>query len=451
MKKVACVTPEKKKLQWWQLSLIGVGCTIGTGFFLGSGLGIKLAGPAILISFLLAACTTYIVYEALAKMTQKDPQKGSFRTYSRKAFGRSFGFLNGWVYWFSEMLIMGSQLTALSLFSRFWFPEFPLWIFAAIYGGLGLIVIMIGAKLFEPLENVSAIVKVSAILMFVIIVILGLSGIIDGKGTFDFPDAGKEFFPTDWKKTWSSLVFAFFAFGGIEVLGIMSMRLEKKEDAPKAGKVMIFALTFIYILSLGFVVMMLPWNKINLNESPFLTVLNYYPIKFISHLFNGALIIAGFSTMSASLFSVTTMLITLSEDRDAPKVLSKKGRFAIPLPAFAVTVTGLLISIVLSRIMPDKVYEYFTTGAGLLILYNWLLILLTYSKLNELKTKEKVKRTIGLGLITLAIVGTIIEKDTRMGFFVSLVFVSFVGLITIIMAIIRIRKRPLTKRRFHND
>ena len=451
MKKVsACGTPEEKKLKWWQLSLIGVGCTIGTGFFLGSGLGIRLAGPAILISFLLAACTTYIVYEALAKMTQKDPQKGSFRTYSRKAFGRSFGFLNGWVYWFSEMLIMGSQLTALSLFSRFWFPSFPLWIFAAIYGALGLIVIIIGAKLFEPMENVSAIVKVSAILMFIIIVILGLCGVIDGKGTFDFPNAVKEIFPTDWKKTWSSLVYAFFAFGGIEVLGIMSMRLENKEDAPKAGRVMIFALTIIYIVSLGLVVMLLPWNKINLTESPFLTILNQYPLALIPHLFNGALIIAGFSTMSASLFSVSNMLVTLAEDRDAPKVLGKKGRFAVPLPAFAVTLTGLIISIILSRVMPDKVYEYFTTGASLLILYNWLLILLTYSKLNELKLKDKVKRNIGFGLIVVAIAGTIIEKDTRMGFFVSLAFISFVGLITIIMAIIRVRKRPLTKRRIHD-
>ena len=390
------------------------------------------------------------MYEALAKMTQKDPQKGSFRTYSRKAFGRSFGFLNGWVYWFSEMLIMGSQLTALSLFSRFWFPDFPLWVFAAFYGGLGLVVIIIGSKLFEPMENISAIVKVSAILMFVIIVILGLSGVIDGKGSLDFPSTVKEVFPTDWKKTWSSLVYAFFAFGGIEVLGIMSMRLEKKEDAPKAGRVMIFALTIIYIVSLGLVVMMLPWNKVNLNESPFLTVLNYYPITFIPHIFNGALIIAGFSTMSASLFSVGNMLVTLAEDRDAPKILGKKGRFAIPLPAFVVTVTGLLISIVLSRVMPDKVYEYFTTGASLLILYNWILILLTYSKLTELKKKEKIKRTIGLGLIIVAITGTIIEKDTRMGFFVSLAFVSFVGIVTIMMSVIRKRKRPLTKRRIHD-
>ena len=450
MKKAPCGVPEQKKLHWWQLSLIGVGCTIGTGFFLGSGLGIRLAGPAILISFLLAACTTYIVYEALAKMTQKDPQKGSFRTYSRKAFGRSFGFLNGWVYWFSEMLIMGSQLTALSLFSRFWFPELPLWVFAAIFGALGLLVIIIGTKLFEPMENVSAIIKVSAILMFVIIVILGLCGVIDGKESLDVPTTVKEMFPTDWKKTWSSLVFAFFAFGGIEVLGIMSMRLEDKSEAPKAGKFMIFALTVIYILSLGFVVMMLPWNKVNLNESPFLTILSGYPIKIMPHLFNGALIIAGFSTMSASLFSVGNMLVTLAEDRDAPRILGKKGRFAIPLPAFAVMVAGLLLSIVLSRVMPDKVYEYFTTGASLLILYNWILILLTYSKLTELKKKEKIKRTVGLGLIILAITGTIIEKDTRMGFFVSLAFVSLVGIVTIIIAIIRRRKRPLTKRRIHD-
>ena len=65
-------------LKWWQLSLIGVGCTIGTGFFLGSAIGIKITGPSIVFSFILAAFGTYVVYNLLAKMTAQDPQEGSF-------------------------------------------------------------------------------------------------------------------------------------------------------------------------------------------------------------------------------------------------------------------------------------------------------------------------------------------------------------------------------------
>ena len=74
-------------LKWWQLSLIGVGCTIGTGYFLGSSIGIKITGPSIVFSFILAAIGTYIVFNLLAKMTAKDPQEGSFCYYAGKAYG----------------------------------------------------------------------------------------------------------------------------------------------------------------------------------------------------------------------------------------------------------------------------------------------------------------------------------------------------------------------------
>lgn len=442
---------QEKKLKWWQLSMIGVGCTIGTGFFLGSGLGIKLAGPAVLISFLIAGTATYFVYDALAAMTQKDPQKGSFRTYSRKAFGRPVGFMNGWIYWFSEMFIVGSQLTAISLFSRFWFPDIQLWVFACIFGVLGLIVILIGTKLFERMENVSAIVKVAAILMFVIIAILGSTGVIDGEKGFDWPNTVAGLFPTGWKEIWASLIFAFFAFGGIEVIGIMSMRLEKKEEAPKAGKIMLLILLVIYLVSLSLVVFTLPHHDIKANESPFLTVLSFYQVPIVAHIFNAALMIAGFSTMSASLYAVTTMLVALAEDRDAPRFVGKRGRLAIPVPAFIITVLGLVISIVLSLLMPNSVYEYFTTGASLLILYNWILILMTYSKTLELSTMDKWKRNIAFLFILLGITGTLFQKGTRGGLLVSLCFVAFIGLITFIVSVKRIRKRPLTARRMRND
>ncbi len=114
---------ETSDMKWWQLSLFGIGCTIGTGFFLGSSIAIKMTGPAILIAFIIAAMGTYLVFDGLAKMTVKDPQPGGFRTYAKQAFGRWAGFSSGWVYWTSEVLIMGSQMTALSIFSRFWFQR----------------------------------------------------------------------------------------------------------------------------------------------------------------------------------------------------------------------------------------------------------------------------------------------------------------------------------------
>ncbi|MGJ7921103.1 amino acid permease [Neobacillus sp. LXY-4] len=431
---------EEKKLEWWQLSLIGVGCIIGTGYFLGSGLGIRMTGPSMLIAFILAAIGTYVVFDSLSKMYAKDPQKGSFRSYAKKAFGRWAGFSSGWVYWFSEMLIMGSQLTALSIFTKFWFPNLPLWVFASVYAVLGIAVVLTGTRGFERMENVFAVIKIAAILMFIILAGAGLFGLIgEGKDVFNFPNRTVDFFPGGIKGLWSALIFAFYAFGGIEIMGIMSVRLRNKDDAGKAGKIMILLLTTIYLLSIGFAVFMVSWQDFTAKESPFVIAMGNYQLAFFPHVFNGALIIAGFSTMSASLFAVTSMLVTLAEDGDAPSFFAKGGMLKVPMYALSLTVGGLITSIILALVMPDKIYEYITTAAGLMLLYNWLFVLISVKRLIELSMIDKVKRWVGIILILLAVSGTLFQDSIRPGFFVSIGFVVVVGIVSLI---IHLKKKP---------
>lgn len=99
-------------------------------------------------------------------------KKGAFRSYAKKAFGTSVAFSSGWIYWMSEMFMIGSQLTALSIFTKFWFPNFPLWLLSAIYAVLGIIVVLLGSKGFEKIENLLGIIKISAIFMFIVIAFL---------------------------------------------------------------------------------------------------------------------------------------------------------------------------------------------------------------------------------------------------------------------------------------
>ncbi|MER2155749.1 MAG: amino acid permease [Solibacillus sp.] len=434
--KASGANDEKANLTWWQLSLIGVGCTIGTGFFLASSIAIKMTGPSVILAFIMAATATYIVFEALAKMIASDPQKGSFRTYAKKAYGRWAGFSSGWVYWCSEILIIGSQLTAISLLTEFWFPDIKLWIFAAIYAVLGLIVLFIGAKAFGKLESVFAVMKIAAIFMFIIIATLALTGVIGEKSTPDLPQSVNEFFPKGFIGFWSALIFAFYAHGGIEVMSIMAIHLKNKEDAPKSGKVMLGLLGIIYVTALSLALLLKPYDKFKESKSPFVEALSgVHNIDFFPHVFIAAIIIAGFSTMSASLFSVTTILVTISEDGDAPKIFSKqkKKKLKMPLPAIALTSLGLVLSIITSLLLPDKVYEYITTAAALMLLYNWLFILVMYPRLVETTTFDKVKRIIGILLISSAVSGTLLHQTSRPGFFISLVFLAVIGSIVFFM------------------
>lgn len=425
---------EKNNMKWWQLSLFGVGCTIGTGFFLGSGLAIKMTGPSILIAFIIAALGTYFVYDALSKMTSKEPLQGGFRSYAKKAYGRWAGFSSGWVYWSSEVLIMGSQMTALSIFSRFWLPNVPLWIFAAIYAFLGLAVILIGVKVLNKLENILAILKISAILMFIIIALLAIFGVIDGDRPINYPTSQKEIFPHGIKGLWSAVIFAFYAFGGIEILGLMATKLKDPKEAPKAGKVMLFTLMIIYVISIGLAVVIVPWNQFNTKESTFVVALNAYNLTFVPHFFNATLIIAGFSTMTASLYGVTSVLVTLGEEGDAPASFAKKGKLKVPLAALLITMLGITASIVSALVLPNKIYEWVTTGAALMLLYNWLFILASSRKILELKLKEKIMYSIGALFILIAVSGTLFHETSRPGFFISLAFLGIIGLITLFMS-----------------
>jgi aromatic amino acid permease len=425
---------QEGSLAWWQLSLVGIGCIIGTGYFLGSSLGIQMAGPSILISFIVAAFATYLVYEALAKMTAKNPMEGSFRSYAKKAFGRWAGFSSGWVYWSSEMMIMGSQMTALGLFSRFWFPKIPLWVFAAGYSILGILVVLMGASGFDKLENIFAVIKVAAIVMFIILAFSACFGWIHSGGVH--PSIRRplaEFLPHGMKGLWSSLIYAFYGFGGIEMMGIMAIRLKDKKDAPKAGRIMLLLLVSIYILSIALAVTMVSWKEFNDKESPFVIALSDYHLPFFPHVFNGALIIAGFSTMAASLFSVTTMLSTLASEGDAPSFLSKKSKRNIPFRALGLTVIGMALSVVAALLMPGKIYEYVTTAAGLMLIYNWLFILLSSRKELDLSTWGKAKGIIGILLILFAVSGTLFHKGSRPGLFISLIFLLIIGSVVLLL------------------
>ena len=418
----------QNKLSWWQLSLLGVACTIGTGYFLGSGLAINIGGPAALISFAVAALGTYLVFDALSQMTSEQPLEGSFRSYAKKAYGGWAGFSSGWAYWTSELLIMGSQLTALSIFARFWFPNIPMWILASIFAVLGLSIIIAGTKGFERMENIFAVIKVSAIVIFIVIAALALFGVLgQGKSQPVFP--WESFFEKGIMGLWSSLLFAFYAFGGIEIMGIMAMRLKKPEDAPKSGKVMLGLLAIIYVCSLILTLILISWKELDTSKSPFMQALNQYPLPLVPHIFIAILIIAGFSTMVASLFAITSMLVTLAEEKDAPKLFAKQVMNR-PFLAICLTTIGLIVSIVLSMLLPGSIYEYFTTAAGLMLIYNWAFILITSGKLLKLNTLGKVKRITGIVIIGVAITGSLFHHTSRPGFFVSVGFLVIITTIT---------------------
>ncbi|BAC15152.1 amino acid transporter [Oceanobacillus iheyensis HTE831] len=416
-------------MKWWQLSLVGIGCTIGTGYFLGSSIAIEQSGAAVLWLFLFAAIGTYFVYESLAKLSIEYPDKGSFRTYAKKAFGDWAGFSNGWVYCLSELLIMGSQLIALGIFTRFWFPNLPLWLCMVIFAVLGLAIILTGLAGFEKMENIFGIMKASAIIMFILVAVLLLV-----KGTESLINPIPHIFSGDLPSIWwGGFIYAFYAFGGIEIMGLVATDLKNKQEALKAGRWMLLGLGSIYIIALGLALAFIDETKIIADESPFITALQPFDIPLIADVFNGVFIIAGFSTMVASLYAIITILVSLSEDHHAPAFLSKKGRLKIPFPAFVCLIVGLFVSIFIALLLPDRIFEYITTAAGLMLLYNWLFILASFMKLQRPTRWNFMKPIIAGVLIIIAVATTLFAEISRIGFFVSIGFIIMIAIAVLMM------------------
>src|SRR5680860_1045227 len=172
-------------ITWWQLSLIGIGSIIGAGFFLGTSVAISLTGPSVILAFLIAGLMGYITFSALAEMKINDPATGSFRDYARKAFGDNIGFISGWMFWIAGVLIMSSEVTALSVFSRYWFPQIPLWLFSVIYSSLGLGINLLGVKSFGEVESFFAIVNITTLVLFISFGVLLILGYVSPKAAVD--------------------------------------------------------------------------------------------------------------------------------------------------------------------------------------------------------------------------------------------------------------------------
>jgi L-asparagine transporter-like permease len=426
---------QKGKLTWWQLTLFGLGTTTGTGFLLGSSLAIERSGFSVIINFFFAAIGTYFVFNALAKMIAEHSEKGSFRTYSRKAFGHWAGFSHGWIYWSSEMLILGSQLTAIGLFTRFWFPNIPLWILTSVYAVLGVGIVLLGAAFFEKTVNMLAIVKLAAIVMFILLACLVIPGALGADNAhMHTPKNFADVFKGGPTGLWTSLIYVFFCFAGIEVMGIMAAELRNPKEAPKSGRFMIVTITVLFIISIGLALLLTPLDQITTKESPFVSALRDLKYHGLVHIFNGVLIIAGFSGLVASLYSVTLVMSMIADDGDAPKIFTKrtkKRRF--PYGALGLTIVGMIASIIVALLLPNGVYEYITTAGGLMLLYTWLFILFASRKLLQLNTWGNIQLLIAGALLLIAILGTLFEHASRPGFFVSLVFIIVIGAVTFFM------------------
>lgn len=372
----------EKGLSAWHLTMMALGSVIGGSFFLGSAVAIQAAGPAIIISYILGGILVYFILYALSEMTVANPDSGSFYTFTAQVFGPGAGFVVGWVYWTGMVLAMSSEATAISILVREWYPNMSI----SILGGSIIIAVtllnLLGANMLSKLESSLAIVKVLAIVAFIIISFLLIIGLLNRNTPVGLGELRKEaFMPGGIKSIAGSMLIVTFAYAGFEIIGLASSEADNpNKTIPKAITYTVISLVVLYILSVAAILPLLPTNTLTENTSPMVAALDRWGMGWAGTVINIVLITAILSTMLASMFGLGRMMRSVAEDGHAPKWL--KENTDVPYRGILFSGFAILVGLGVGLLFP-RVYLFLLSSGGFASLLTYAAILATHIRFRK--------------------------------------------------------------------
>lgn len=371
----------RRDLDAHALTLLTIGGIMGSGLFLASGLVLREAGPFTLVLIALGFVAMYLEMRALAEMSVATPAPGSFLVYMAKVLGPGFTFVSGWVFWFSSVLTMSSEVTAASTFTRFWFPQVPLWTWSLGYSALIIALNFLSVRGFGKVEGVMAAVKALAVLAFIVIGLATAAHVlgfrVQGGGA---PAIAREaILPAGLVGAAPAFLLVLFAYAGTGVIGLAAPEVAdpRRAIAAAVGRVSLF-IAFAYLGSIIVILGLLPTAVMSSTTSPFVLASHRLPVPYAATGMNIVLLFAVLSTMNAALYANVRVLYSLARQGDAPAGLGRLNAQGQPTGAIWVSAALLGLTIVLAYVLPHKAYAYLVTATGFQAMFIWLMVLLTH-------------------------------------------------------------------------
>jgi AAT family amino acid transporter len=362
-----------------QLAMIGLGSTIGTGLFLGSAISVKLAGPAVILSFLGAACIAVTMMLALAEMAAAHPAAGSFGLYAQMYLHPWAGFAIRLTYWLCMMVVVGSEVVAASIYCKLWFAETPSWVWIGLFSAVILYVNCTSIGNLGTFEYWLSMIKVVTIVAFLILGTALLCGVGFPKVGFANYTAHGGFFPNGWKGVALGVVLGLFSFFGIEVVGSTAGEAaDPKAAVPKALRRTLIVLVLFYVAGLALVVGIVPWAQIGLGESPFVRVFQTVGIPAVGHIMNFVVLTAALSSAVANLYFAARLAFSLARGGYVPRALGRLSKKSMPVIAVLASAGGMVAALVLSEYFRDSLFVFMIGLSSFGALFAWLMTLLTH-------------------------------------------------------------------------
>ena len=385
----------KKGFNRNHLIIMALGNIIGSGIFLGSGAVISIAGPAAILAYIFGGIIMVMEVMFITEMTIINPAPGSFRVHASEIFGSWIGFVNGWMFWFSGGLGMASEVAAAAIFTGLWFPRIPQWVFCVIYALVMTGINLKDARGLSIIESFLASIKVLSLIVFIIFGITIIAGITSFGGFKPLPvfQSVNSFMPNGFRGIFASMIMVMFSFTGTGIIGLAIAESENPEkDAPPAIYTITTTVIALYTLSILFIIWLMPWKAFSTSESPFVEILNRAGVPFGSDILNFVVLTAALSGLNSSMYSASRMLNSLSLGGQAPKTFLVKNKNGVPVYALALSSIVLLLTAVISYIVPSKVFEILAVASGFTALVNWLTISITHFFYRRKTLKENPDR-----------------------------------------------------------
>jgi len=381
------------------MMMIAFGGVIGAGLFVGSGVVIKSAGPAAVLSFAITGLLIVLVMRMLGEMAVAQPAVGSFYEYARLAWSDRpassalAGFLTGWMYWYFWVIVVALEAVAGAGLVQFWLPGVPAWLISLTVLLSLTATNLVSVRSFGEFEFWFASIKVAAIVLF-----LGLAGVyVSGLWPGVAPSIGNltahgGFAPNGLLPILTGAVAATGFYFGVEIVAVAAGEAaEPAKAVARATNSVITRVLFFYVGSILLVVCLVPWNSAQIS-TPYVSALRAIGIPGAAHIMNAVVLTAVLSALNSGLYASSRMLFALTRRGDAPRALAKLGRNGVPVRAILLGTLFGYAAVVMSYVSPTTVFAFLVNSYGTVAVFVYMSIAISQLRLRARLEREDPAR-----------------------------------------------------------
>jgi amino acid transporter, AAT family len=360
--------------------MIAIGGAIGTGLFLGSAFAIGFAGPSVLVSYAIGGVISLLLMGCLAEMSVGHPLSGAFGAYAEFYIGPLAGFLVRYAYWSSIVLAVGTEVSAIAVYMRYWFPDVPGWYWIIGFSAGLMAINAVSVKTFGSVEYAFSLFKVAAIVAFLLLGAYFVISAPESSGVgFHNYIANGGFFPKGLWGMWVAVIVAVFSYLSIEMIAVAAGEAKDPQRAiTRAFRATVFRLLFFYLLTLALVLAIVPWQLAGTAGSPFVKVMSATRIPGAAGLINFVILVAALSAMNSQLYITTRMMFSLSRAGYAPRRFGAVNSRGVPLAALLLSSVGIALAVVVNVLVPEASFTLMISVSMFGALFTWLMIFVTH-------------------------------------------------------------------------